>query len=50
MPTDKVSTPYYLVDVVTGIVDIFFWNFVGEKLITALWTLAEAPYRLTHTI
>ena len=50
MPTDKVSTPYYFVDVVAGIVDVFFWNLVGEKLITALWTLAEAPYRLAHTI
>ena len=50
MPTGKVSTPYYFVDVVTGIVDIFFWNLVSEELIVALRTFTEAPYRLTHTI
>ena len=50
MPAGKVSTPYYFVDIVTGIVDIFFWNFVSKKLIVALRTLAEAPYRLAHTI
>ena len=50
MPTGKVSTPYYFVDVVAGIVDIFFWNLVSKKLIAALGTLAEAPYRLAHTV
>ena len=50
MPTGKVSTPYYFVDVVTGIIDIFFWNLISKKFIAALGTLAEAPYRLAHTI
>jgi hypothetical protein len=50
MPTGKVSTPYYFVDVVAGIVYIFFWNFVSEKLIAALRTFAKAPYRLAHTV
>ena len=50
MPAGKVSTPYHLVDVFTGIVDILFGNLVSKKLIAALRALAEAPYRLAHTI
>jgi len=50
MPTGKVSTPYYFVDVVAGIVDIFFRNLISKKLIIAVRALAEAPYRLAHTI
>jgi len=50
MPTGKMSTPYHLVDVFTGIVDILFGNLVSKKLIAALWTFAETLYRLAHTI
>jgi hypothetical protein len=50
MPTGEVSTPYYFVNVVAGIIDIFFGNLVSKKLIAALRALAEAPYRLAHTI
>ena len=50
MPAGQVSTPYHLVDVFTGIIDILFGNLVGEKLIGAFRTFAETFYRLAHTI
>ena len=50
MPTGKMSTPYYFVDVVTGIVEFLFRNLVSKKLVAALRTFAKTFYCLAHTI